>query len=213
MELQIRRITFTVFSLLFLLSAEVYSMPYPNKFKDLNEYYGINYQYLTLSDELNSGETNLYVGSHAHAVGFIYSYMPRSYFRMSLGSDLVYMSDKAPFEETVSDSSGNTKTLRSNIFGYSLYLEGGFSKQMMRWRPLSIGSTVGFRRNDIRRGVFNCSGCVSQKLDEIPSSFYVKPFIEYQLQNGMLAQFYTVFYAKEPGYEQGVGIQFSLPIL
>ena len=175
--------------------------------------YGVNYQLLQVD---NKAQEKIQVGNLAHALGLYYSYTPYKYtgniyknWQSTLGGDAVYLKDKSPFTQTVTENNNGTSNKSSKVLGYSVYLETGLSMYFKSLNSLQAGLIIGYRYNNINRTIFKCSDCNQESLDVFSHSVYLKPFVAFNISSSIQGKLYLNYYFQNSGFTNGLGLQVS----
>ena len=66
---------------------------------------------------------------------------------------------------------------------------------------------LGYKYNNIDRRVFKCGDCTKENLNSFSHSIYLKPFISFNISNGIYGQLYLTHYFENSGFKQGLGLQ------
>lgn len=176
--------------------------------------YGVNYQLLQVD---KNTQTEMQVDNVAHALGLYFTYTPYKYtdfiykhWQSTIGGDFVYISDKSPFSQSVAENnSSHVSNKSSKVMGYSVYLETGFSLNIKKINSLKAGFILGYKHNNIDRRIFKCGDCHKEDLNSFSNSIYLKPFISFNISNGIYGQLYLTHYFESSGFKQGLGLQIT----
>jgi len=176
--------------------------------------YGFNYQLLQVDKHT---KTEMQVGDFAHALGLYFTYTPYKYtnyiykhWQSTIGGDFVYISDESPFSQSVTGKNNSDVSNKSSkVMGYSVYLETGLSAYVKGFDSLRAGFMLGYKYNNIDRTIFKCSDCNKQDLNRFSHAIYLKPFIAFNIFNGIYGQLYLSHYFESSGFKHGLGLQIT----
>jgi len=176
--------------------------------------FGVNYQLLQVD---KNTKTEMQVGDFAHGLGLYFTYTPYKYtdfiykhWQSTIGGDFVYISDESPFSQSVTEKNkSDVSNKSSKVLGYSVYLETGSSAYIKGFDSLMAGLMFGYKYNNIDRTIFKCSDCHKEDLNSFSHSMYLKPFIVFNISNGLHGQLYLSHYFGRSGFKHGLGLQIT----
>ncbi len=203
-------ISLRYYLLIILLSLPCASKALTKQVFNYANHYGISASYFSVYDPYKATEQDMQINSYGNALGFFYHGTVTEQTLFGFGLDFVVIKDNAPFSQTVKNTiTGEVSDKKSDITGSSAYIEFGAQYAFFAKQALRIGLFSGYRYNNISRTITRCNTCQEQLLPAFKSSFYLKPFINYQFNEYLAIKLTYSHYFTKSGFSDSISIDIS----